>query len=128
MIRENLIAALEEILPLKVVGTAEDEGSAVRWLSDRANGCELGIIDIFLKRGSGLAVLRAVVAERRQIKLVVLTNYATPDMRATCKQLGADRVFDKSHEIDDLLRYCARLAEAGGDLADSGVGRLDAPP
>ena len=128
LIRDNLIAALEEILPLKVVGTAEDEGSAVRWLADQANGCELGIIDMFLKNGTGLGVLRAVRADRRKIKLVVLSNYATAAMRATCKQLGADKVFDKSHEIEELLLYCARLAEAGGDLADSAPLGLDAAP
>ena len=126
VIRENLVATLEEILPLKVVGTAEDEASAVRWLADPANACELGIIDIFLKRGSGLGVLRAVRANHRKIKLIVLSNYATVDMRATCKQLGADKVFDKSHEIDGLLRYCARLAEADGTFADSRAGGLDA--
>jgi DNA-binding NarL/FixJ family response regulator len=112
VIRENLAATLEEILPLKVVGTAADEAAAVQWLSDPSNACELGIIDIFLKRGSGLGVLKAIRAANRQVKLVVLSNYATPEMRRTCLALGADEVFDKSNDIDALLRYCSQLAEA----------------
>jgi DNA-binding NarL/FixJ family response regulator len=46
-------------------------------------------------------------------KLVVLSNYATPDMRRKCLELGADRVFDKSNEIDALILYCCRLADGG---------------
>ena len=33
VIRESLIATLEELLPVEVVGTAEDEHTAVQWLS-----------------------------------------------------------------------------------------------
>src|SRR6516225_5337810 len=32
VIRENLVAALEEMAPIEVVGTADDEASAVHWL------------------------------------------------------------------------------------------------
>ena len=59
VIRENLIATLEELVPVEVVGTAEDEASAVRWLGDPANHADLLIVDIFLKTGTGLGVLRA---------------------------------------------------------------------
>ena len=124
VIRENLVAALEEMLPLKVVGTAEDEASAVQWLNDPGHGCELGIIDIFLKRGTGLGVLKAIRGSNRGIKLVVLSNFATPDMRRACIELGADKVFDKSNEIDSLLLYCGRLA--AGESGDSGAAALDA--
>ena len=111
VIRENLTAALEELAPVLVVGTAEDEPSAVSWLTaSGAQGCDLVIIDIFLKRGSGLGVLRAASDLKRPMSLVVLSNYATPDMRRKCLDLGADRVFDKSNEIDSLVLYCARLA------------------
>ena len=41
---------------------------------------------------------------------VVLTNYATPDMRRRCAELGAHRVFDKSAELEELLAYCASLS------------------
>ena len=34
VIRDNLVAALEEMVPLKVVGTAEDEAGALSWLAD----------------------------------------------------------------------------------------------
>ena len=44
------------------------------------------------------------------MSLVVLSNYATPDMRRKCTELGASRVFDKSNEIDLLMLYCERLA------------------
>ena len=109
VIRENLVAALEEMAPIQVVGTAEDEASALRWLSD--NVCDLAIVDIFLKSGSGLGVLKTASLSERPIKLVVLSNYATPDMRRKCLELGADRVFDKSNEIDALILYCCRLAD-----------------
>jgi DNA-binding NarL/FixJ family response regulator len=41
---------------------------------------------------------------------VVLTNFASADIRRRCQQLGADRVFDKSTELDELLAYCRQLA------------------
>ena len=115
IILDNLVATLEELAPVKVVGTAPDEASALRWLAEPGNACDLVIIDIFLKSGSGLGVLRSFDKNKRSAhgQRVVLTNYATPDMRAMCASLGADRVFDKSNELDELIAYCTRLAETG---------------
>lgn len=118
VIRENLIAALEELAPVEVVGTADDEPAALHWLGTRDHACDLVIIDIFLKRGSGLGVLRAASGLPKPISLVVLSNYATPDMRRKCLDLGASRVFDKSNEIDALILYCARLADGETGLVD----------
>ncbi len=62
VIRENLIATLEELVPIEVVGTAEDEATAAQWLARPDNHADLLIVDIFLKAGSGLGVLRAARA------------------------------------------------------------------
>ncbi len=111
VIRENLIAALEEMTPVEVVGSAEGELPARLWLERGDNACDLVIIDIFLRQGSGLGVLKALADSVRRCKRVVLSNFATPDMRRRCLELGADQVFDKSNEIDALIGYCLRLAE-----------------
>ena len=110
VIRDNLIATLEELVPVKVVGTAEDEFTALKWLGQADHPVDLVIVDIFLKDGSGLGVLRGSHASKREHKMVVLSNYATPDMRRKCLALGADQVFDKSHELDALIAYCGDLA------------------
>lgn len=110
VIRESLIATLEELVPVQVVGTAEDELTAVQWLSQSGNQADLVIIDIFLKGGSGLGVIRAAHGSARGRCLVVLSNYATADIRRKCLDLGANRVFDKSNEIDALISYCGSLA------------------
>ena len=121
VIRENLVAALEELAPIQVVGTAEDESTAVSWLRRSENHCDLVVVDIFLKSGSGLGVLKAAAGGAGSMKLVVLSNYATPDMRRKCLELGADRVFDKSNEIDALILYCCRLADGGGGSSGHGA-------
>lgn len=121
VIRENLVAALEEMAPVRVIGSADDEASAIAWLNRSENRCDLVVVDIFLKSGSGLGVLKAASVLPAPTKLVVLSNYATPDMRRKCLELGADRVFDKSNEIDALILYCCRLAEGG-----TSAGELDA--
>ena len=112
VIRENLIATLQELTPVEVVGFAEDEHAATAWLSDPGNDAKLVIVDIFLKHGSGLGVLQSVATGGRPPrKWVVFSNYATPAMRSKCLALGSDRLFDKSTEIDALIAYCNRMAD-----------------
>jgi len=124
VIRENLIATLEEMVSLQVVGTADDEASAIQWLNRADVSCDLLIIDIFLKSGSGLGVLSAARDSGKAAKVVVLSNYATADMRRKCAELGADKVFDKSNEIDALISYCIRLASGGGETGGSAFASL----
>lgn len=112
VIRENLIATLEEMTPVQVVGSADDESAARRWLDDPSHQCELVIVDVVLRSGSGLGVLRAAVGQGAPRRFVVLTNYATADMRERCRSLGADRVFDKSSELDDLIAFCVDMGDS----------------
>ena len=110
-IRENLIGTLEELASVKALGWAETENDAKAWLAAHQGQWDLAIVDLFLKQGSGLGVLEAAGVRAPGQRLVVLSNYATADMRKRCVQLGADAVFDKSNEIDALVDYCLALAE-----------------
>ncbi|MEO9102479.1 MAG: response regulator [Burkholderiaceae bacterium] len=112
VIRENLVDALEELASILVVGYAESETQARAWLEANPAQWDLAIVDLFLKEGSGIGVLQACQARRTDQKMVVLSNYATLDVRRRCAQLGVDAVFDKSNEIDDLVEYCVAQREA----------------
>jgi two-component system OmpR family response regulator len=105
-IRENLIGTLEELASIQALGWAESEADARAWLTRTRGGWDLAIVDLFLRQGSGLGVLEACRAREPRQRVVVLSNYATTDMRKRCSQLGADAVFDKSNEIDALIDYC----------------------
>jgi two-component system OmpR family response regulator len=111
-IRENLVGTLEELTCISAVGFAETEAEAVQWLIGNGEEWELAIIDLFLKQGSGLGVLQACMSRRTDQKVVVLSNYATPDIRKRCAQFGVDAVFDKSNEIDALIDFCLVQAAA----------------
>ena len=115
IVLESLIAALEELAPVHVVGTAADESVAVEWLRADGERCDLVIIDIFLRTGSGLGVIAAARHKRPGAALVVLSNYATDEMQARCLASGADRVFDKSRDIDQLVAYCIALSSREPD-------------
>lgn len=113
-IRQNLVAALEEWAPVQVVGHAESAGDAIDHLLQSPPPCDLAILDVMLRQGSGIDVLNALRKAASPLRRVVLTNYATPLIRDHCLALGADRVFDKSGEVDALLDYCGALAAAPG--------------
>ena len=110
-IRENLIGTLEELASIESLGWAEGESDAKHWLAAHAGAWDLAIVDLFLKQGSGLGVIEACRRRDPAQRVVVLSNYATTDMRKRCMQLGADAVFDKSNEIDALVEYCILQSE-----------------
>ena len=112
VIAENLIATLEELAGVTVVGHSGSEGQAKSWLVDTGNDWDLAIVDIFLREGSGLGVISACSQRAAGRRMVVISNYATPEMRKHCLGLGADEVFDKATEIDALVDYCRALGDA----------------
>lgn len=105
-IRENLIGTLEELAFVEAVGVADTEDGGKQWLTTHPAEWNLAIVDLFLRQGSGLGVLAACQQRLPHQRMVVLSNYATPDVRKRCAQLGVDAVFDKSNEIDALIDYC----------------------
>jgi DNA-binding NarL/FixJ family response regulator len=111
VIRENLIETLEELALVEAVGIAETEREGKRWLAANDDYWDLAIVDLFLKEGNGLNIVEACRARRPTQKLIVLSNHATNDVRWRCAQLGADAVFDKSTEIDQLLDYCMTIQD-----------------
>lgn len=120
MILHDLTDTLEQLLPLTVIGSAADESSAANWLSSSQIACDLMIVDVFLRQGSGLKVLALAASRAPLVRKVILTNYATDDIRRKSLALGADRVFDKSSELEDLFAYCANLAELKQAALSSG--------
>ena len=120
VILESLVATLEELAQVRVVGAAADEDEALRWLLAPPTAVDVIIVDIFLKSGSGLGVLRGAQNAALPARRVVLTNFANAEIRRRCAELGADRVFDKSSEVDDFIVYCSnvsvRAMNAGPDF------------
>ena len=108
-IRENLIATLAELADVEAVGIAETETDATQWLTQNTDAWDLVIVDLFLRQGSGLGVVNALQTRSKNQKLLVLSNYATADVRERCQQLNADAIFDKSNEIEALIDFCIEL-------------------
>ncbi|WP_431099363.1 response regulator [Polaromonas aquatica] len=114
-IRKTLVEAMEEIAPLRFVGHADSEASARQWLGSHHEDWDLAIVDLFLTEGSGFGVLKDCQHRSSRQKVVVLTGHNQENILHYCRELGADEVFDKSQDVEKLVRYCqAHAASLGG--------------
>ncbi len=110
LVLQALTEALEEATAVNLLGNATDAKAAIIWLQSHRGDWQLLLVDLFLSRGTGLEVVAECQGRNVGQKVVVVTNYATPDIRARAICLGADAVFDKSTELEELLEYCVRLS------------------
>jgi len=115
-IRDSLLEALAEIAGIASAGWSANEKAAVAWLRDPAHHWDIAIVDLVLEpgQGSGFGVLQALRDRPVTKKMVVLSATTNPDVRRHCEAVGADGVFDKAMETEDLLDYCVKLARAAG--------------
>lgn len=116
-IRDTVVQAMEEVAPLKFVGHAASEAAARQWLRTFNDDWQLAIVDLFLAEGSGFGVLRDCQSRKPNQKVVVLTSYCHQNITERCLQLGADRVFDKSADIEELVAFCKAHADSLDGLA-----------
>ena len=105
-ILDNLVETLQEITNVKVAARAAIQAQSTRWLTLQDGNWHPAIVDMFVMEGSGLGVLAGCRNRKPCQKVVVLTNYATPDIRSWACDLAADAVFDKTTELGARYAYC----------------------
>jgi len=106
MILDNLVETLQEIAHVKVTAHSDTQVEAAKWLMSHDGHWHLAIVDLFLRQGNGLDVLAGCHNREPYQKVVLLSNHVSTEIRRQALAMGADRVFDKSCEVDELIAYC----------------------
>jgi len=110
-LRERLTESLTSLAGVRVVGSSDTEEAAIREL--RTIECDAVVLDLQLKHGNGLNVLKAIrqgdCAQPRKL-VIVLTNYAFSLYRHRCLQAGADFFLDKARDCERLAQVLSAAA------------------
>lgn len=117
--RQRLVESLSVPGKVEIVGEADSEAEAVAAL--RATHWNALVLDLALKQGTGLGVLKAIRPWRPPgAKIIVLTNYAATPMRQASLAQGADLVLDKMHESHRVREALDSLARQAGEAPQAG--------
>lgn len=109
--RSLLAAMLVLDAKVAIVGIAATEHEAMDWLNSHRDGWDIVLVDLFLGEGSGVAVIEHCQERRDDQSVLVMTNHGRDhDLLAHCRVLGADAVYHKATELDQLVAYCTKLA------------------
>ncbi|MEO7727253.1 MAG: response regulator transcription factor [Burkholderiales bacterium] len=112
VLRERVIESLEESGNSHIVGLADTEDAAVTGII--RSSPDLIVLDIQLREGNGLNVLRRLRSLQLGVRpvVIVLTNYNYPEFRCRAMTAGTDYFFDKATELH-------RVAEVLGSLGNA---------
>jgi Response regulator containing a CheY-like receiver domain and an HTH DNA-binding domain len=107
-IAEMLTEFLSDPGRVEVVGIAGSEDAVIEAI-DRLRP-DAVVLDMQLETGSGANVIRAVRADEdlRAMRVIVMSNHTSPQLKAGCLELGADDYLDK---IKDLAVLAQRIGE-----------------
>ena len=98
---------------MELAGYAETEDGALSWL--RSHECEVLILDLELKQGNGMGVLKQLAASeaRRGPIKIIYSNHVGPNIRRLAAKFGAAYFFDKSLDTPQLRLLLEGLSAEG---------------
>lgn len=100
LIRKRLFSMLSGMQGVEIVGHSDTAADAIAGI--RSVMPDVVVLDIKLKNGSGIEVLRVIKQRLVQVTVIMLTNYATDEYRKKCLEAGADYFLDKTNEFERL--------------------------
>lgn len=114
LLRDLMTESFSSIAGIVLSGFAETEDEAFKHIDDI--GCDIVIVDIQLRQGNGIALLRRLSdrPDATEIVRVVLSNNVGPAYRRATAQIGPCFFFDKTAEFDELHQFLTKLG-AGTD-------------
>ena len=107
-IRQRLIAMLESMADVAVVGQARSATEAIDGIL--ATNPDSVLLDLNLGTSSGMEVLSTVHRQLPVVEFVVLSNHSEPQYSRACAKAGARYFLDKSTEFDCVRTVIAQIA------------------
>lgn len=110
ILRTRVVEMLKEIKGISVVGVAKDSREAVKRVE--ILNPDVVILDIRMPGGDGIsAIERMKRARKKQLTIIVFTNYPYLQYRKKCMDAGADFFFYKALEFEKLIALIRDLAQ-----------------
>ena len=111
LLRELLIDSFSLISGIAIAGYADSEDEALNQL--HAAPCDIVIVDIQLRQGNGITLLRKLIAQPNKPKpiCIVLSNNVSTAYRRIIEQIDRCFFFDKTTEFSQLHQLLVRLGE-----------------
>lgn len=94
----NILSKVEGIASIREVSNVK---KALILINDYRP--DVVIMDIHLRSGNGLNILKFIKENFSNIMVIILTNDALPEYRKICDDFGADYFFDKSSEFEKIV-------------------------
>jgi DNA-binding NarL/FixJ family response regulator len=101
LVRERIRQLLSGVQGLEVTAEAQRTERGIA-LAKRLRP-DVVIVDVHLRAGRGIELLREMKRARPTPRIIVLTNEAYPEIRNRCLAAGADYFFDKSTEYEQMV-------------------------
>jgi len=120
VIRENLVAALEEMAPIDVVGTAGNGREAVRTVVSLRP--DVLVLDIQMPELDGVGVARELARAAPGVAVLVLTMFDDDDSVFAALRAGAAGYVLKGAAQDEIVRAISAVA-SGEAIFGPGVAR-----
>lgn len=109
IVQERLLAMLGDLQQVEVAGLADNTDDAIfdilRLQPDAV------VLDIKLRVGSGIDVLKEIRRQGSPSATIMLTNHATQEFRRHCMALGADYFFDKTCEFEMVKEALKQIGQ-----------------
>ncbi len=121
-IRQRLRSLIEESGQAQVVGEASTVERALAQFRQLAP--DAVVLDLQLVDGSGYSVLESIKRSAPGCTVIVMTNFAIPEYRARCAQLGADHFLEKSADFERVPELLAGAVSGRARPVSAPAGRL----
>jgi CheY-like chemotaxis protein len=111
----NMVATLSDVLQLagwrtQGVYTGGEALAAVRW-----TGFDAILMDLKMPGMDGIAAIEAIIAERPEARIVVMTALAGPEPKQAARRAGARYVLSKPVEPGRLLEVLDEVCASPGN-------------
>ncbi len=118
-VRDLIIENLTMIPGIVVAGVSESETDALNQL--HAVACDILIVDIQLKKGNGINLLRQLSEKHDYDPLkIICSNNATEVFRRVGRQYGVNYFFDKTSEFPQLFEFVKELSHTRTECRSRG--------
>ncbi len=109
LIVDRLVNLLSDVEGLRIIGHANSAVVAKEYI--RRSGPDFVILDIHLRDGNGIDLLKFIKMNTPLTEVMMLTNYPEEDYRKKCLELGAEYFLDKSIEFEKAILICRQSAK-----------------